>query len=350
MLALQKTKDAQGLELREVPEPPVPGAGEVLIKVAATGICGSDLAIDSWTDSYAGFMSPHLPVTLGHETAGTIAAIGAGVSAGWMERRVVVNPAVACGKCTACAADDPVGCLDRQPIGMVQNGAFASYFLAPADYCFLLPDQVPLELGALIEPLSVGAHALSVAGFKKGDRVLVFGPGPIGQGAAALARAFGAGEVAVVGLSDATRFATLRDMGFDLLFDLAEEGADGRLAAAAGTGFDIVVEATGVPGVINQALGLLRPEGVLAIAGMSEQPASLDLMKLVKNRLQIRGVSRIPPAIWPPVIEAIAADPAGFAPLISHRLPLSRAMEGFALCRRGEASKVVLVPDERVLS
>jgi threonine 3-dehydrogenase len=196
-----------------------------------------------------------------------------------------------------------------------------------------------------MEPLSVGAHALAVADFKPGDRVLVFGPGPVGQGVAVLARAFGASEVAVVGLSDAVRLEALRAAGITQLFDMAMEGTAQRLAETAGGGFDIVVEAAGVPEVINQALGLLRAQGVLAIAGMGEKPASVDILKLVKNRLQIRGVSRIPPSVWPSVVGALAADPDSFKPLISHKLPLSRALEGFELCRTGEASKVLLLPD-----
>jgi len=207
-----------------------------------------------------------------------------------------------------------------------------------------LPDNVPLELGALVEPLTTGAYALEVAGFKAGDRVIVFGPGPIGQGAAALARVFGASEVAVVGLRDAPRFETLRAAGITQLFDMAEEGAAERLTEAAKGGFDIAIDATGVARVINQALGLLRPQGVLAVAGMGEEPANVDMLKLVKNRLQIRGVSRMPPSIWPKVISALSADPAGFEPLISHRLPLADAMAGLELCRAGEASKVLLLP------
>jgi len=346
MLALQKAHDGAGLELRDVPSPSPPGPGEIMIEVVATGICGSDLAIDRWGASYQAFMADKLPVTLGHETAGRIAAIGEGVGGLAIGDAVVVNPAVACGRCAACRAGDPVGCLDRQAIGMVQDGAFARYFTCPAGYAFPLPANVPIELGALVEPLSVGAHALAVAEMKPGDRVLVFGPGPIGQGAAALARAFGAAEVAVVGMADAARFSVLRTMGFDALFDLAEPDVAGRLKAYAGKGFDIVVEAAGVPSVINQGLALLRPLGVLAVAGMGEKAATFDLMKLVKNRLQIRGVSRIPPSVWPVVIDALASNPEAFAPLVTHRMPLSRALEAFALCRAGDASKILLFPDE----
>ena len=346
MLALRKTRDLAGLELREVPPPEAPGPGELLIEVVATGICGSDLSIDTWSPSYSAFMGNRLPVTLGHETAGRIAAIGAGVDDFAVGDRIVVNPAIACGACSACAAGDPVGCTDRQATGMVRDGAFARYFLTPAAYAFHLPGNVSFDIGALIEPLCVGAHALEVAGMKAGDRVLVFGPGPIGQGTAALARAFGASEVAVVGLGDSARLGLLGSIGFNQLFDLAVPGEAERLKHAAGIGFDIVIDAAGAPAVIDQALSLLRPEGVLAIAGMGERPASVDILKLVKNRLQIRGVSRIPPSIWPTVIDAVAKDPASFQALITHRLPLSRAIEAFALARGGEASKVLLFPDE----
>ena len=108
MLALQKAADRQGLELRDVPSPGAPEAGEVLIEVAATGICGSDIAIESWTISYSAFMNSHLPVTLGHETAGVVVAAGPEVDPAWVGRRVVVNPAVACGKCVACRSGDDV--------------------------------------------------------------------------------------------------------------------------------------------------------------------------------------------------------------------------------------------------
>ncbi len=344
MLALQKTRDEQGLELRDVPEPPPPGPGEMRIRVAATGICGTDLGIQKWGAGYRAMMAKALPVTLGHETVGHVTAIGDGVSTVAIDDVVVVNPAVACGECARCRAGDLVGCLDRRPVGMVMDGAFASQLNVPESYVYRLPSGVPTELGALVEPLSVAAYALDVAGFEAGQRVLVYGPGPIGQGVAVLAREMGAADVAVVGLSDATRFATLRTLGFEHLFDMSEPDAAGRLAAFAGEGFDIAVEAAGVASVVDQALALLRPLGVLAMAGMGEATGPLDIGLLVRKRLQICGVSRIPPRIWPGVIELLAKRPEAFAPLITHRLPLSQAIEAFDLCRAGETSKILLIP------
>ena len=344
MLALQKVEDSAGLALRDVSPPADPGPGEVLIDVVATGICGSDLAIFDWEASYRAFMGTHLPVTLGHETSGKVSAVGPGVDKSWIGRSVVVNPQVACGECASCRAGDPVGCMNRQAVGMVTNGAFAKQFIAPVDACFALPEGLSVELAALVEPLTTGAYALELAAFKPGDRVIVFGPGPIGQGAAALAMAFGASDVAVVGLRDTRRLETLRAAGIDQLFDMAEDGAAQRLEGAKKGGFDIAIDATGVAPVINQALDALRPQGVLAIVGMSAAPAQVDVLKIVKNRLRICGVSRMPPSVYPKVIEALAANPARFQPLITHRLPLADALEGFRLSRTGEASKVLLFP------
>ncbi|HEY0106195.1 MAG TPA: alcohol dehydrogenase catalytic domain-containing protein [Rhizomicrobium sp.] len=344
MLALRKTHPGTGVELHHVPEPPAPGPGEALIEVAATGICGTDLGIDDWIPMYKSFMANALPVTIGHETAGRVVALGTGVQGLATGDRVVVNPAVACGRCIACDAGMPDDCRNRQAIGLIRDGAFARYMLAPASYLYRLPANVPTELGALAEPLTTSAHALTTAGMAPGKRVVVFGPGPIGQGAALIARQMGATDVTVVGLNDAARFGTLAQMGFENLVDMREPDAAARLSSLAGDGFDIAIEAAGVPVVIDQALAVLRPWGVLAVAGMPEAPATVDILKLVRNRLQIRGVSRAPRAAWTIVLEALAKEPDAFAPMITHRLPLTDALRGFSLCEAREASKVLIYP------
>lgn len=345
MLALQKVHDGEGLALREVPAPPAPGPGEIALRIAATGICGTDLGIEKWGAGYAGMMNKALPVTLGHETVGRVSALGDGVTGFAIGDPVVVNPAIACGRCAACVAGDRVGCLDRHPFGMVLDGAFAGAVNVDATYAYRLPDHVPLELGALVEPLSVGLYALDVAGFEPGQRVVVFGPGPIGQGVALLAKQLGAAEVVVVGFRDEARFNTLRALGIAQLFDASEEGALDRLRELAGAGFDVAVEAAGVGAVVNQALAMLRPQGVLALSGLGESEAAVNIGLVVRNRLQIRGASRIPPRIWPRTIDLLAADPPAYTPLITHRLPLAQGLEAFALARSGQASKILLLPD-----
>ncbi len=345
MLALRKTHPSPGIALESVGEPPLPAPSEVLIEVAATGLCGTDLHIDEWVPSFRAFMSGAIPVTLGHETAGRVVKVGSAADPRKIGDRVAVNPAVACGKCVSCLAGIPDDCRDRQAIGMIRDGGCARYMLAPAQYTYLLPDNVPTELGALVEPLTTSAHALVTADMARGKRVVIFGPGPIGQGAAILARQMGAADIVIVGMDDETRLATLRRIGFEQLIDMTEADASDRLKSIAGNGFDIAIESAGSLVVVEQALSVLKPWGVLAMAGMPEGDASFNVMRLVRNRLQIRGVSRTPKSAWVTVLEAMAREPQSFEAIVTHRLPLKDAVQALRLCRSREASKVLLLPE-----
>ena len=224
MLALQKKSGGPGVDLMTVPAPDAPGPGEVIIEVAAAGICGSDLHIEQWTGGYD-FLLPALPVALGHEFAGTLCTLGEGVDVSALGRRVVVKPSVACGKCGYCTHGDPDDCQNRKAIGLLQNGAFAKYVRVPFSQCIEIPDNLELELAALAEPLTISEHAVQDGGVKPGDRVVIFGPGTIGQGAALMARLAGASQIVVVGHDDGPRFEVMRALGFNDYVDLAKTGA-----------------------------------------------------------------------------------------------------------------------------
>lgn len=342
MLALQKIRAEKGVALAQAPEA-APAAGELLVKVAATGICGTDLHLDHWAEGFR-FIAPLLPVTLGHEFTGEVVGIGAGVSSHRLGDRVVVQPALSCGTCRYCITGQHNDCLNRIGLGMQVSGGFASHVRAPAKHCLHVPPAIDAELGALIEPLTTSAHAVALGEIAAGDRVVVFGPGPIGQGAAIFARKAGAAEVVIVGHGDTARFETLRRLGFDRLIDLAEPDGQARLNQAAGDGFDVALEASGAPPVINIGLAALRPYGVFVLAGMPERQASLDVMLIVRGRHRMVGCSRAPDTAWRNVMDALVADPAAFLPMITHRLPLSEALTGFELAHSREASKVLLFP------
>ena len=339
MQALRKVRAEAGLELVDVPKPEIGSNDEVLVKVSATGICGSDLHVDDWTPSY-GFMAPSLPVTIGHEF------VGVAHSGAYLGRRVVVRPSVTCGVCAACAAGDFDACERRTGLGMTRDGAFAPWVRVPARNCVPVPGGVSDELAALVEPLSISMQALRVAGSVAGQRVLVMGPGTIGQGIAVLARRAGAAQVVVSGFDDGARFDALRRMGFEQLVDVAQ----GSLAALtapylAGAQFDIVIEATGVPETITEALALLKRNGVVVVTGIHSRPLALDLTSLVRRQQQLRGSFRPPESDWPEVLALIAEVGGQFAPMVSHVLPLSQAREGFALAHGKQASKVLLKPE-----
>lgn len=343
MLTLRKTAAAFGLDLGEIAEAPSPAAHEVTVEVEAAGICGSDVHAYEWTDGY-GFMVPHLPVVMGHEFAGRIvkAGAGAGVAEG---TRVTVMPGVQCGVCPNCRRGDQRNCQNRASIGLTRNGGFGRYVTIPGANCLPLPDPVDTELGALTEPLCVGAEAVLTGGVGLGDTVLVMGPGTIGQAIAVFARAAGAGRVLIAGKADGPRFDVMRELGFTGILDVAEAPLlDLVMAATGGRKVDVVIEATGYPPSVVDGLGVLRTGGVLVVAGIHPGPVSLPLTTFVRARHQLRATHGCERPTWDKVLGLMAREPERIRPMISHRLPLSRGIEGFELSRQRAASKVILKP------
>ena len=342
MLALRKTQAGPGLELQEIAEPGVPGRGQVLVRVEAAGICGSDVHAFEWTDGYQ-FMAPFLPLTMGHELAGTVEAAGpgAGVTPG---TRVSVHPRVVRGERDAAWPGDPrLG--PPLALGLTCDGGFAPLLRVEAGNVLPLPGAVDAELGALVEPLAVAADAVMVGEVGLGDTVLVLGPGTIGQGLALMARAAGAGRVIVTGRADGPRFDVLRRLGFADCVDVAAHPmAEQVLALTGGKPVDVVLEATGHPPSVADALLVLKRQGILVVAGIHAAPLSLPLTVFVRNRHQLRASHSSEPRTWERVAALLARDPEGFRPMITHRLPLARGLEGFELSRQRAASKVILSP------
>ncbi|OWU85698.1 hypothetical protein ATO6_01880 [Oceanicola sp. 22II-s10i] len=344
MKALRKIAAQAGVALEEVPEPSAPQGTDVIVEVEAAGICGSDLHVDDWTPGYE-FMVPLLPLTLGHEFAGRIVAVGPDVEHVKVGDRVTVMPSAPCNACPACRAGDSEKCQNKQTLGLRRDGGFAPRVTARASGCLPLPDAVDYELAALTEPLGVGATAVRVGGVGQGDRVVVLGPGTIGQALAIFARLSGATDVAVVGFDDAPRLETCRALGFDQVYDLKEPGAMDRLKSDFG-GCDVVFEATGKAVSITDGLALLRMEGVFVMAGIHEEDARFPATDFVRRRLQIRASHGARGPEWRRVLAAMAKEPEIFRKMITHRLPLDEAVRGFGLAHERGASKVMILPGQ----
>jgi len=343
VLALRKTSPGFGLSLDEVPDAHPPGPGEVVVEIEAAGVCGSDVHAYEWTEGY-GFMAPHLPVVMGHELAGRIArtGTGSGFEAGAC---VCVVPFTACGACPECRAGEPRDCSRRETIGITRDGGFARRVRVPARNCIQLPDNVDTEVGALAEPLGVALEAVLTAGVGVGDTVLVLGPGTIGQGIALMGRLAGAARVLVAGRADEPRFAVLRALGFDALLDVSEAPlVEQVMALTGGRRVDAVIEATGVPASVNDGLSVLKRGGVLVAAGIHAAPLTLPITEFVRMRHQLRATLGAARSTWTRVLAHLERDPEAFRPMITHRLPLSRGLEGFELARQRAASKVLLKP------
>jgi 2-desacetyl-2-hydroxyethyl bacteriochlorophyllide A dehydrogenase len=341
MKALQKTSAEFGLELRDVAFP-TPSAGEVTVDVAAAGICGSDVHIYEWSGGYD-FLKNAFPVTIGHEFAGTVALVGEGVTHVQVGQPVVVIPSVECGVCNFCVAGRLDECRDRRGIGMLRDGGFAPAVRVPATNCLPLPTDLDLGIAALCEPLSIGMSAVKTAEIKEGDKVLVMGPGTIGQGIALLAKNRGA-DVVVVGYDDRNRLDTVSALGIDKTLDLKENPLSVSRQLIGADEFDIVIEATGVPSTVQAGLDLLRPSGIMVICGIHGTPVSFDAAKLVRNRHQIRGTYRASRATWTEVRDFVVNHHAELEPMVTHRIPLADALRGFEMARNKVGSKILLVP------
>ncbi len=345
MLALQKVRAERGLELRTVDEPGAPDDDEVLIDVSAAGICGSDLHVEAWADGYA-FMAHALPVTVGHEFAGRVRALGRRVPSDWLGTRVTAMPSVACRRCSDCVSGREAACAHRTGIGLTRPGAFARRLRVPVANCIRVPDRLGDELAAMTEPFTVGAHAVEIAELAPGARVLVLGPGTIGQTIAVMAREAGAALVVIAGCDDASRLNVLHRLGFGHTYELSQRPLSAWTSDVLGidTRFDVVFEATGVAGSIQQGLDVLRFGGTLVTLGIHHAPVAIDVTRMVRQQQQLRGSHRAPRSTWERVLRFLAEQGEALRPMITHRFELPHAAQAFEMARSRQASKVLIRP------
>ena len=340
MLALRKTGPEFGAVLEEVAEPEL-SPGFVMVEVDAAGICGSDIHMYEWTSGYE-WLIPALPVTMGHEFAGRVAALGPGVSGLSEGQPVVVMPSYTCGTCEACESGKPDFCKNRKGIGLSVNGGFAPRVPVPAQCCLPIGNRLPPHIAALAEPFCVGDRAVDIGGVEPGQNVVVLGPGIIGLSAAYIARQRGAASVTVVGKNDPLRLSVAKKIGIETVIDL---GGGGTLADfIPERSVDRVFEATGFAESITQGLGLLRDFGIMTAIGIHHEPAPIDITPFVRRKLQLRGAHSSTRANWDRVLAMLPDAAEDLEHIVTHQIPLADSIEGFEMNRRREACKVVIRP------
>jgi 2-desacetyl-2-hydroxyethyl bacteriochlorophyllide A dehydrogenase len=324
------------LTLEQVAEPRCKPE-EVVVQVAQVGICGTDLHI------YRNEYQSTFPLISGHELMGRIVEIGQSVTQFHRDERVAVDPNLYCGECYFCRQQQANHCLNWQGVGITRPGGFAEYVAVPARACYQVPDLLTDAQAAFIEPLSCVIHALNRLRVWPGDEVLIFGAGPMGLLLVQALRHSGASQIVVVE-KEPSRRNLAQQLGATAALAAGPAEME-RLRELAPYGFAIVIDATGVPAVIEQALHYLKPRGQYLQFGVTPQGATVKWSpyEIFHNDWTIIGSFALC-YTFQPAIAWLANRVVDIAPLISHTLPLSDFQRGFQDFADGKTLKVHLRP------
>ena len=329
------------IRVEDVPKPEL-GEGEVLLKVGACGICGTDLHF------YRGEWEVETPLVPGHEFSGTIVERERGAE--WLSEglKVVAEPNVTCGHCIYCRMKDRnFFCPQVKAIGVNVDGAFAEYVKVPAVNVYPVPEWMSFEEAALIEPLACCLRGIYNVGIEAGDTVAVVGVGPIGLLMVQLAKMWGASRVYALDLID-KRLALARELGADVTVNVArDDPAEVVFSDTDGLGVDVAIEAVGSSKAISTAIKLVRRGGRVLVFGVAPQDDVLEVrpFELYEKELMLISSYRSP-FTFQRAVRIAASRRLKLRPIVSHALPLEKGPEAFRMLdeRRGDAIKVVLKP------
>lgn len=342
MKAVVKTAPGPGAELREL-HVPRPGPGEILVKVRAASICGTDYHIYRWDPWSAGRVRP--PLVLGHEFCGEVAELGPGVGTLSVGDYVSAESHVVCGTCLQCLTGQAHVCRNTRILGVDRDGCFAEYVVIPAANAWRNPPGLPADVASMQEPLGNAVH--TALHFPLVARtVAVVGCGPIGLAAVGIARAAGAARVLAAEVNP-YRQALAARMGAHRVIDPSREDlAEALLAETGGLGVDVLLEMSGHPDAIRAGLRGTRSGGEVALLGLPSAPLELDLGgEVVMRGLTLQGITgRRLWQTWYQMRALLDSGVLDVTPVITHRLPLEEFRLGMELMARGECGKVVLYP------
>ena len=346
MLAAQLV-DWNQLTISRIPTPEL-GHGEVLLRVAACGICGTDLKLVS--GGFAGKWPPSLPFVLGHEWAGTIVEMGPGTEESDLQPgdRIAAENHAGCGLCRLCRAGrynlcERVHRPGYRLYGHTAQGALAEFAVRPVRVLHKLPDEVSDEAGALVNQGSLTVHAVRRTGLDPGSSVAIFGPGLLGLMTAQVARSAGATQIIVVGRGERLRLAS--DVYRCAVVDYEQtDPVEAIKDLTGGRGVDRVYECAGNPAVVPQALGAVRRGGRVALLGLTGgKDVAISPDALTLNEVDLMGI-RSSPNAYPAMISLMASGAVDVAPLLTHVYPLEQVSKAFEALRDRTAIRPILKP------
>ncbi len=341
MRALAKTRAGPGLDLVDRPVP-TPGAGDVLLRVEAASICGTDLHLFDWDEWASENLVP--PRILGHELAGTVIAVGSGVTRVREGDLVGVESHIVDWTCTQCRRGQVHLCRNLRVIGVHTDGGFAEQVVIPEANAIESNGLDPAVV-ALQEPMGNAVHAAFVEPIE-GRSVLVTGCGPIGLCAVGIARAAGASLVVATD-TEPYRLELASTMGADLALDAMDPSTEERIReATSGDGIDVVLEMSGAAPALNQALALVTRGGSVSLLGIFSGAVAVELSDLVIMKgLRLHGIyGRLMYDTWERTQSLLRSGALDVSPILTHRLDLAEWPKAFELLASRHAGKVVLVP------
>jgi D-arabinitol dehydrogenase (NADP+) len=323
------------IEVRDMPMPEA-GAGDVVVRVAACGICGTDQHI------FEGEFFPTYPLIGGHEVAGEVADVGRGVEDVKVGDRVAVDPCIFCGHCFFCQRGQGNHCLNWNGIGITRHGGFADYLVAPQANVYPIGD-LSYEEAAFIEPISCVVYGLHRLKISLGANVLLYGAGPIGLLMSQLVRRDGASSVTAVDLR-AEKLDLARRLGVEHTV-VGGGDADDALRDISPLGYDVVIDCTGVPAVVEHMFTHVRDEGKVLFFGVNPEHARIQISPydVFRRDLEIYGSFSLR-YTFHDAIALLANGALDVTPLVSHRFPVEGFAEALALAASGEAMKVQIEP------
>jgi len=337
MNAIVKPVAGPGLELRQVPVPE-PKAGEVLIKIHKTAICGTDVHIYNW-DPWA---QDHIkaPMTIGHEYGGEVAALGDGVTGLKIGQRVSGEGHLTCHKCRNCHSGNIQWCKDTEGVGVDRDGAFAEYLCIPQENVIKIDESIPEEIVAFFDALGNATHTALMFPLI-GEDVLITGAGPIGIMAAGICKFAGARRVVITDIND-YRLDLAKKMGVDAAVNTMNEDLN-KVMKDLGLveGFDVGLEMSGNGMALQQMIGAMRNGGKISLLGISNKPVSMDMNTIIGKGLTLQGIYGRKMDTWHQMAYMVQGG-LDMSPIITHRFHYTEFEKGFEAMNSGKSGKVVL--------
>ena len=343
MLAVVKANAAPGTEIREVKVPEF-GRTDVLVRVRAASICGTDLHIYEW-DRWAQ-KRVHPPLIPGHEFCGEVAAFGDEVSSVKEGDFVSAEMHVACGKCLQCRTGEAHICQNVKIIGVDADGAFAEYVVIPESNIWKLDPAIPLEYASILDPLGNAVHSV-LAGEIAARTVAITGCGPIGLFSIAVARAVGAAQVFAIEVNEHRRKLAAA-MKADVVLDPTQQDVRQVVAErTGGLGVDVVLEMAGHPSAIRTAFDIVRRGGRISLLGLTSKPVSLNFSEdIIFKGITIQGINgRRMYQTWYQMTALLKAGKLDLHPAITDRIAMKDFSKAMERLKTGEASKILVYPN-----